>query len=165
MSHDLRRYAKQTNIQLIIGFLLILFIVGDGLIYLRYGSLIGSSDGIIRNDQVNMIRDNGIISINNWMMRIQRPAGAGPFPIQLMLHGWMGDENSMWVFSPRLLKNALLIAPRGLYKTEGIGYSWHTEISKPWPWVNDFMPAVEALIDMISINNFPDGNFSEQHIQ
>jgi phospholipase/carboxylesterase len=111
-----------------------------------------------------MIKDNGIISINNWMMRIQRPAGAGPFPIQLMLHGWMGDENSMWVFSPRLLKNALLIAPRGLYKTEGIGYSWHTEISQPWPWVNDFMPAVEALIDMISINNFPDGNFSELHI-
>jgi hypothetical protein len=37
MSHDLRRYAKQTNIQLIIGFLLILFIVGDGLIYLFYG--------------------------------------------------------------------------------------------------------------------------------
>jgi phospholipase/carboxylesterase len=26
------------------------------------------------------------------------------------------------------------------------------------------MPAVEALIDMISINNFPDGNFSELHI-
>lgn len=37
MSHDLRRYAKQTNIQLIVGFLLILFIVGDGLIYLFYG--------------------------------------------------------------------------------------------------------------------------------
>ena len=34
---DLRQYAKQTNSRLIVGFLLILFIVGDGLIYLIYG--------------------------------------------------------------------------------------------------------------------------------
>ena len=38
MSRDLRRYARQTNVQLIGGALLVLFIVGDGLIYLIYGS-------------------------------------------------------------------------------------------------------------------------------
>jgi hypothetical protein len=37
MSRDLRRYARQTNARLWIGFLLILFVVGDGLIYLIYG--------------------------------------------------------------------------------------------------------------------------------
>jgi len=37
MSRDLRRYAKQTNIRLVIGFILILLVVGDGLIYLFYG--------------------------------------------------------------------------------------------------------------------------------
>ena len=37
MSRDLRKYARQTNIQLIIGALLVLFIVGDGLIYLIFG--------------------------------------------------------------------------------------------------------------------------------
>ncbi len=37
MVRDLRRYAKQTNFQLIIGGLLLLFLVGDGLIYLIYG--------------------------------------------------------------------------------------------------------------------------------
>ena len=37
MSRDLRRYASQTNIRLIVGFLLVLFIVGDGLIYIIYG--------------------------------------------------------------------------------------------------------------------------------
>jgi len=37
MSRDLRRYARQTNTRLFIGFLLILFIVGDGLIGLIYG--------------------------------------------------------------------------------------------------------------------------------
>jgi len=37
MSKDLRRYAKQTNTRLILGGLLLLFIVGDGLIYLFMG--------------------------------------------------------------------------------------------------------------------------------
>ncbi len=34
---DLRKYAHQTNVQLIIGALLVLFIIGDGLIYFIYG--------------------------------------------------------------------------------------------------------------------------------
>jgi hypothetical protein len=37
MSRDLRKYAKQTNVRLIIGGLLLLFIVGLGLIYFIYG--------------------------------------------------------------------------------------------------------------------------------
>jgi TM2 domain-containing membrane protein YozV len=34
---DLRRYAHQTNTRLIVGGILVLFLVGDGLIYLIYG--------------------------------------------------------------------------------------------------------------------------------
>lgn len=37
MSLDLRKYARQTQVRLIVGGLLLLFIVGDGLIYLIYG--------------------------------------------------------------------------------------------------------------------------------
>jgi hypothetical protein len=37
MYRDLRKYAKQTNLRLIIGFLLVLFFIGDGLIFLFYG--------------------------------------------------------------------------------------------------------------------------------
>ena len=38
MSRDLRQYARQTNFRLFMGFFLILFLVGDGLIYWLYGS-------------------------------------------------------------------------------------------------------------------------------
>ncbi len=34
---DLRKYARQTTVRLIIGGLLLLFVVGDGLIYWRFG--------------------------------------------------------------------------------------------------------------------------------
>jgi len=37
MSRDLRKYARQTNVRLLIGFLILLFLIGDGLIYLLYG--------------------------------------------------------------------------------------------------------------------------------
>jgi uncharacterized SAM-binding protein YcdF (DUF218 family) len=37
MNRDLRKYARQTNIRLFLGFLLLLLLVGDGLIYVIYG--------------------------------------------------------------------------------------------------------------------------------
>jgi phospholipase/carboxylesterase len=81
-----------------------------------------------------------------------------------MLHGWTGDENSMWVFAPRLPKNILGIAPRGLYSTRVSGFSWHTDLSKSWPWINDFQPAVEKLYKEITNRNFPEGDFSQLHL-
>ena len=35
--NDLRRYARQTQTRLIVGGLLLLYLVGDGLVYLIYG--------------------------------------------------------------------------------------------------------------------------------
>jgi hypothetical protein len=37
MSRDLRKYARQTNVRLAVGAILLLFVIGDGLIYLFYG--------------------------------------------------------------------------------------------------------------------------------
>lgn len=37
MTRDLRKYARDTNIRLLVGFILLLFIVGEGLIYMFYG--------------------------------------------------------------------------------------------------------------------------------
>jgi len=46
MSRDLRKYARNTNIRLLIGFILLLFIVGGSLIYMIYG-LQGAMFGFI----------------------------------------------------------------------------------------------------------------------
>lgn len=37
MKRDLRKFAKSTNIRLVLGFFILLLLVGDGLIYLLYG--------------------------------------------------------------------------------------------------------------------------------
>jgi hypothetical protein len=38
MIRDLRKYSRQTNVRIIAGALLLLFLAGDGLIWLIYGS-------------------------------------------------------------------------------------------------------------------------------
>jgi hypothetical protein len=37
MTRDLRRYSRQTNFRLLIGFLVLVFLLGDGLIYIFMG--------------------------------------------------------------------------------------------------------------------------------
>jgi hypothetical protein len=37
MSRDLRQYARQTNVRLVTGFIILLLGVGDGLIYVFFG--------------------------------------------------------------------------------------------------------------------------------
>jgi hypothetical protein len=38
MTRDLRKYARQTNVRLVVGALILIFVVGDGLIFLIYGA-------------------------------------------------------------------------------------------------------------------------------
>jgi phospholipase/carboxylesterase len=111
-----------------------------------------------------MLNDQATVAMDGWVMKIHQPEGVGPFPVLLMIHGWTGDENSMWVFSQRLPKTALLIAPRGLFSTIGGGYSWYPKINKPLPWFDDFTTAVERLFDTITVSNFPSGDFSSFHL-
>lgn len=66
-------------------------------------------------------------STGDWVAKIREPETAAEAPVVLLLHGWTGDEDSMWVFSNKLSRDALLIAPRGLFPSrhaERSGYSW-----------------------------------------
>jgi phospholipase/carboxylesterase len=95
----------------------------------------------------------------NWAIGLREPPGNQPRHPILLLHGWTGDESSMWVFAQRLPKDALLIAPRGLYPTPQGGYGWHPYRNKTWPELDDFRPAVDALAELLSPFYFPGATF------
>jgi phospholipase/carboxylesterase len=105
---------------------------------------------------MNLISD--ILTIGSWTVRQKDAEGSGPHKLLLMLHGWTGDENSMWIFPPRLPKNYLIISPRGIYKTPSGGYGWREDISNGWPLMNDFQPAIDALLDLLKQEYFPKVN-------
>ena len=102
-------------------------------------------------------------SQTEWVYRASQPDGSGPFPVILLLHGWTGDENSMWVFTSRLPANHLLIAPRGLYPVSQGGYAWHTT-HNGWTNIAQFLPAVEALNEWLIPTRFPRADFSDLHL-
>jgi phospholipase/carboxylesterase len=104
------------------------------------------------------------VQIGDWVLRMRIPSGEEPFPVILMLHGWTGDENAMWIFATRFPSQAMLIAPRGLYSTPLGGFGWHVYKAKIWPWVDDFRPAIEALKSLLTTDNFPRADFSRLHL-
>ena len=102
-----------------------------------------------------MSSDLKTLEIGSWVIRYRQPEGPGPHPVIWLLHGWTGDEDSMWIFASKLPQEYLLLAPRGLHQTELGGYSWHPISStKSWPEVDDFLPAVQALNALMS--DWPD---------
>jgi phospholipase/carboxylesterase len=104
------------------------------------------------------------MNINDWVVRVRVPDDGEMHTVILLLHGWTGDENAMWVFASRLPRKCMLIAPRGPYLTPLGGYGWHPYRSKAWPWVDDFRPTVDALNELLQQKNFLQAEFSNFHI-
>ena len=89
-----------------------------------------------------------IVQIGNWVVRQNIPDRDESHRLLLMLHGWTGDENSMWIFTPRLPQNFIIISPRGLFPTPMGGYGWVENSIKGWPTMSDFNTAMQELIDL-----------------
>lgn len=67
--------------------------------------------------------DTELIEFEGWTMRIRAPQE--PKRLLLLIHGFTGDENSMWVFARDLARYYWMIAPRAPYPSETTGYTWH----------------------------------------
>ncbi len=100
--------------------------------------------------------DTATLSLGEWTLRYHAPPGDGPHPVLLLLHGWTGDENVMWVFAQRLSRQYLILSPRGLYPAAMGGYGWYDEIPGAWPEIKDFQPSIQKLVDLLKV--FGDGH-------
>ncbi len=106
------------------------------------------------------------IQTTHFTMKVSTPANLASARIGLMLHGWTGDENSMWVFTSHLDDDWLLIAPRAPYPSQGTdrgGFSWVDQRIDHWPLFIDFLPAIEKLHhDLAEVEvKFPEADFSQ----
>jgi phospholipase/carboxylesterase len=92
---------------------------------------------------VNVINQTGLIH------RVWQPAGDGPFPTAVLLHGRSGDENVMWVLARNLPPSWLQVAPRGTKPDRDGGYAWHPRHQDEWPALAQFDEAVAAIVRFI----------------
>jgi phospholipase/carboxylesterase len=102
--------------------------------------------------------------IYSWTVRQRVPVSPKNREVILLLHGWTGDENAMWIFARRLPQNAYLIAPRGLYKIPLGGFGWHNQKANKWPSINDLRSSVEALEQLLVPENFSNADTERFHI-
>lgn len=100
---------------------------------------------------------------HHWKFRF-RPATAAPARLLVLLHGWTGDENSMWGFARRLPPQVAVLAPRGLYSTPEGGFSWREILPGTWglPVLEDFRRSADELIGFIDDWSRSEGMSSTQ---
>jgi len=77
-----------------------------------------------------------------------------------MLHGYTGDEDSMWVFASKLPTGSLLISPRGLFESSLGGYSWYHEDELDQPDLDAFQDGIQFIFNLSTWAIFSKGNFS-----
>jgi phospholipase/carboxylesterase len=94
--------------------------------------------------------DSQLTQFQGWTLRL-RPATGTPARLMLMLHGWTGDENSMWVFGRDLPPHYLLLAPRAPHAAQPSGYSWRPYVDGTHgrPSAEMMRPSAEALIRLV----------------
>ena len=92
------------------------------------------------------------IQIGSTVVRVREPEDTRIAKVGLLLHGWTGDEMSMWVFGNKLDHSWLLFSPRAPYSTTDVGlggYSWVDQSIQQWPTYQEFFPAVNFLKNLI----------------
>jgi phospholipase/carboxylesterase len=94
--------------------------------------------------------DAELREFRDWTFRF-RPAASQPARLLVLIHGWTGDENSMWVFAHQLPPQEAVLAPRAPYSAPEGGYTWREIIPGTWglPGIDDLRPSAEALIGFI----------------
>ncbi len=94
--------------------------------------------------------DTELIQFDNWTLRIRRTTHHAP-RLLLLIHGWTGDENSMWVFARDLPAHYWMVAPRAPHITKPGGYSWRPNQSELIgnPTYDMFTAAAEGLIKLV----------------
>jgi phospholipase/carboxylesterase len=96
-----------------------------------------------------MTDNTNLLEISGWKVRQRIPSEPGTGRAILLLHGWTGDENSMWIFTPRLPQNYLVLSPRGITPTPLGGYGWQREAVSSWPLADDFDDAIQRLFGLL----------------
>ena len=92
-----------------------------------------------------------LVEFENWTLRVRATTHPSP-RLLLIIHGFTGDENSMWVFARDLPTQYWIVAPRAPYVTKPSGYSWRppnhsSDFGRPS--LEQLRPAAEALIKLV----------------
>lgn len=90
-----------------------------------------------------------LVEFDGWTLRVL--PSAKPKRLMLLIHGFTGDENSMWVFAQGLPSHYRVIAPRAPHSAESGGYTWRPlhRLDFGKPSLDQLRPPAEALMRLV----------------
>jgi len=107
---------------------------------------------------VRIATETQLTSFGDWTLRV-RPSQSSNPRLLVLLHGWTGDENSMWIFTRGLSPNYWIIAPRAPHAADPRGFSWRPLDATTlrlaqgnafgFPTLDALLPAANGLIKLI----------------
>jgi phospholipase/carboxylesterase len=83
---------------------------------------------------------------SGWILRIRPAMTDKARRVLLLIHGWTGDENSMWVFARQLPDDYLVLAPRGPVSAPS-GYGWAALEGDKSPPIQAYLDISNRLMD------------------
>ncbi len=87
-----------------------------------------------------------LIKINGWTFRIKEPhQQSNETRVLLLLHGYFGNENAMWILTNPLPDGYNMLAPRAPVKLGDNQFSWH-EIGPQWPDIEHYQNLTDQLL-------------------
>jgi len=87
--------------------------------------------------------------IDDWTFRIKQPLNpTDESKALLLLHGYLGNENVMWVLTNPIPESYFILSPRAPIKNGPDQFSWH-EIVPQWPDINTYEKLTTSLLDGI----------------
>jgi phospholipase/carboxylesterase len=95
-----------------------------------------------------------LVAFEDWTLRV-RSAEGQPARILLLMHGFKGDENSMWVFARDLPANYFMVAPRAPYPVVDGGFSWRPrQAGKTDPGHAGLVPSDDDYLNLLNLEMF-----------
>jgi len=89
-------------------------------------------------------------TFEDWTLRVKPPENR-PARVMVLLHGWTGDETSMWFFVRNLRSDYWLVAPRAPFPAPQGGFSWrplNPAATHP-PTYEQMRPSAAMVFDLI----------------
>ena len=91
------------------------------------------------------------LEIDGWPFRIQNPSQPNDkTKVLLLLHGHLGNENVMWVFTNPLPDTFFMLAPRAPIQLGANQFSWH-DIQPQWPKITVYKNIADQFIRRVEL--------------
>lgn len=98
---------------------------------------------------IGILEETSLVESNGWIARVHPPTQPWNGRIILLLHGWTGDENTMWIFARKLPENCWMLAPRGPLVSPDGGFAWGLPSKNSRPDIDQFLENASGLLQRL----------------